>query len=92
MFALLIIWELRKMMLTVLDNNCFVAANVQSLIRMSRYAVLIAVFMLGSNLSAPTLTAGAMTLVFIIAGLFSRVLAGVFQEAVRCKEENDLTI
>ena len=91
-FALLILWELRKMMRTVVDGNCFVSANVQSLKRMSRCAALIAVFMLGSNLSAPTLTAGAMTLVFIIAGLFSRVLAGVFQEAVRYKEENDLTI
>lgn len=91
-FALLILWELRKMMRTVVNGNCFVSANVQSLKRMSRCAALIAVFMLSSNLSAPTLTAGAMTLVFIIAGLFSRVLAGVFQEAVRYKEENDLTI
>ena len=31
-------------------------------------------------------------LVFIIAGMFSKVLAMVFEEAVRYKEENDLTI
>jgi len=30
--------------------------------------------------------------VFGIAGLFSKVLAYVFEEAVRYKEENDLTI
>ena len=31
-------------------------------------------------------------LVFVIAGLFSKVLACVFDEAVRYKQENDLTI
>ena len=31
-------------------------------------------------------------LVFVIAGLFSRVLAMVFEQAVTYKEENDLTI
>jgi uncharacterized membrane protein len=31
-------------------------------------------------------------LVFIIAGLFSKVLAYVFEEAVGYKEENDYTI
>lgn len=31
-------------------------------------------------------------LVFVIAGLFSKVLAGVFEQAVSYKQENDLTI
>ncbi len=31
-------------------------------------------------------------LVFLIAGLFSKVLAGVFDQAVSYKLENDLTI
>ncbi len=31
-------------------------------------------------------------LVFVIAGLFSRVLAGIFDKAVTYKLENDLTI
>lgn len=31
-------------------------------------------------------------LVFVIAGLFSKVLAGVFDKAITYKEENDLTI
>ena len=33
-----------------------------------------------------------IVLVFVIAGLFSKVLAMVFDEAIRYKEENDLTI
>ena len=39
-----------------------------------------------------TIAMGVVILVFIIAGLFSKVLAYVFEEAVRFKEENDLTI
>ena len=90
--ALLILWELRRMMKTVLANDCFVDANVISLHRMSRYAILIAILMLCSNFSAPTMTAGVVMIVFLIAGLFSLVLAGVFERAVQYKQENDLTI
>lgn len=40
----------------------------------------------------PDLAMLVIILVFIIAGMFSKVLAMVFEEAVRYKEENDLTI
>ncbi len=39
-----------------------------------------------------TMAMGVVILVFVIAGLFSKVLACVFEEAVRFKQENDLTI
>ena len=91
-FALLILYELRSMMNTVVKGDCFVEKNVVSLHRMGRYAIVTAVVMLISNLTAPTLTALAVMAVFIIAGLFSLVLAGVFERAVRYKQENDLTI
>lgn len=39
-----------------------------------------------------TVAMAVVILVFIIAGLFSKVLACVFEEAVRYKEENDLTV
>ena len=39
-----------------------------------------------------TIAMGVVILVFGIAGLFSKVLAYVFEEAVRYKEENELTI
>ena len=54
--------------------------------------VVLAALMLLSNLSVPTMTAAVVTLVFVIAGLFSMVLAGVFARAVQYKQENDLTI
>ena len=39
-----------------------------------------------------TVAMGVVILVFVIAGLFSKVLACVFEQAVQYKEENDLTI
>lgn len=92
-FALMIVWELRKMFKTVLAEDCFVKANVISLKRMGTYAFVIAVVMvLRCFMFYITLAAIAMVIVFIIAGLFSKVLSQVFDRAVAYKFENDFTI
>lgn len=92
-FALLIVWELRKMFRTVLNEDCFVESNVLSLKRMGTYSFIIAAVMfVRCFLFYPTLAALAMVVVFIIAGLFSKVLSEVFDKAVAYKLENDFTI
>lgn len=90
--AILIIGELRKMFRTVLDDNCFVSENVVSLQRMGTYSFLIAAICLVRTLMYLTVTMLILILVFIIAGLFSKVLSFVFDKAVAYKLENDLTI
>ena len=90
--AVLIIHELRRMFVTVLRNDCFVEQNVISLRRMGIYAfgiALVTVVRMAVIFTPATLI---IITVFFIAGLFSFVLAHVFAEAVRYKEENDLTI
>ena len=74
--AILLIGELRKMFDTVLADNSFLIA-------------LLTAFRLFLYLTPAVLI---IILVFVIAGLFSKVLAGVFGRAVSYKEENDLTI
>lgn len=92
-FALLIIWELRKMFKTVIADDCFVRTNVTSLSRMGNYSFVIAAVMLVRCVAFyVTLAAISMVLVFIIAGFFSKVLAQVFDKAVSYKLENDFTI
>lgn len=91
-FALMILWELKKMFRTVINDDCFVRENVTSLNRMGLYSFAIALIMIGKNIFNLTLAGMAMVLVFVIAGLFSRVLAQVFDRAVTYKQENDLTI
>ena len=91
-FSLMIVWELRKMFKTVIADDCFVRNNVTSLKKMSIYSVGIVFFMAVKCLFNITLATMAIMMVFIIAGLFSRVLAQVFDKSVTYKLENDLTI
>lgn len=90
--AIAVLGELRKMFRTVLADNCFVYDNVVSLQRMGTYSFMIALFSLVRTLLCMTIAMLVVILVFIIAGLFSKVLAFVFERAVNYKEENDLTI
>lgn len=102
-FAVLIIRELRRMFGTVLKEDCFVEENVESLKKMGTYSFCIAAVVIirvliviqPDNLGYAIVVSPAslvIILVFIIAGLFSKVLAGVFNQAVQYKLENDLTI
>lgn len=91
-FAVLIIRNLRKMFRSVLNDNCFVRENVICLERMSIYSFFIAVIMACRLFIYLTPAVFVVILVFVIAGLFSKVLAGVFDKAVTYKLENDLTI
>ena len=91
-FAILIIQQLRKMFTTVINNNCFVQENVTSLEKMSVYSFFIAVITACRLFIYLTPAVLIIILVFVIAGLFSKVLAGVFDKAVNYKLENDLTI
>ena len=90
--AVLILGELRKMFRTVLKDDCFVKENVVSLQRMGTYSFVIAVICLLRTVLYMTIAMLVLVLVFIIAGLFSKVLAFVFDKAVEYKLENDLTI
>ena len=90
--AILIIGELRKMFRTVLADDCFVRENIVSLQRMGTYSFIIAVICLLRMVLYLTVAMLTLVLVFVIAGLFSKVLAFVFDKAIDYKEENDLTV
>ena len=91
-FGLLIVDQLRRMMKTVVKQNCFVEENVKSLEVMGWFSFAIAVVFILKLLFLPTPATFIIIVTFFIAGLFSEVLSCVFREAVRYKEENDLTI
>lgn len=91
-FAILIIYELRKMFRSVLNDDCFIPENVVSLRRMGTYSIVIALITAGRLFLYITPAVLIVILVFVIAGLFSKVLSRVFERAVTYKLENDLTI
>ena len=84
--------ELRKIFKTVLEEDCFVRENVISLQKMGNWSFFIVLMSVVRSIVYMTVAMYVVILVFVIAGLFSKVLAYVFEEAVCCKQENDLTI
>lgn len=84
--------EIRKIFKTLNRRNPFIMENVKSLNRSGvacfiiSAAYIVKIFFYNSVLTA------IITMVFIICGLFSVVLAEVFRQAIEVKEENDLTI
>ena len=77
---------------TVLNHDCFVKENVVSLRKMGTYSFCIAVITVIRLFLYVTPGVLVVVLVFLIAGLFSKVLSEVFDKAVTYKLENDLTI
>lgn len=90
--ALVLLRELRKIFRTVLEENCFVQENVVSLNKMGSWSFFIALMSVVRSIVYMTIAMWVVICVFIIAGLFSKVLAYVFEQAVQYKEENDLTV
>lgn len=90
--AVVIIRELRKIFKTVLSKNCFVRDNVVSLDKMFKWSFFIVLMSILRSIVFLTAAMAVVILVFIIAGLFSKVLAYVFEQAIEYKEENDFTI
>ena len=76
----------------IVSPTCFVMENVISLRKMGNWSFFIALMSVVRTIVYLTKAMLVIILVFVIAGLFSKVLALVFEEAVRYKEENDLTI
>lgn len=90
--GLVIVYQLRKMIGTVIGRNCFSDVNTKSLRIMEAAAFLITVLFFIKLFLLPTPATFIIVLTFFIAGLFSHVLSLVFSEAIKYKEENDLTI
>ena len=90
--GLIIVYQLRKMMKTVVKLECFVDNNTKSLSTMGKVSFVITVLFIVKCILLPTPASFVIVLTFFIAGVFSHVLSLVFEEAVRFKEENDLTI
>ena len=90
--AAVLLRELRRIFKTVLEESCFVQENVASLRKMGNWSFFIALMSAVRSVVYLTIAMGVVIFVFVIAGLFSKVLAYVFEEAVRYKEENDLTV
>lgn len=90
--ALLIINELRRIFRTFNRMDPFRMDNVKSLRVMAVSAFTIALLYIVKIIFFNSFLTIVLTMVFIIAGFFTFILAEVFRQAVIVKAENDLTI
>lgn len=84
--------ELRKIFKSCIDEDIFIENNVKRLLRMSIASFLVALDFLAKVFVVNSFMTMVVVFVFFLASVFCLVLSLVFKEAVRHKEENDLTI
>ncbi|MGE5474455.1 MAG: DUF2975 domain-containing protein [Ignavibacteriales bacterium] len=90
--CLLMVNEMRKIFKNLNSNTPFIIENVRSLNRIAAGSFLLAVSYVIKIIFYNSFLTIIIAMIFIILGLFMRVLAEVFHQAVMVKEENDLTI
>lgn len=90
--CIVVTYELKKVLRTVVAGNCFVQENVGNLKRIGVGFLLLAFMLLIRSIIYLTMAILIELFLFLLAWIFCRVVALVFEEAVRYKEENDLTI
>ena len=91
-FALVVVHEIRKLLMNLNKRNPFIMDNVKSLNRIAISCLIVAACYVIKIIFYNSFLTIIVTMVFIIAGFFSIILAEVFRQAVIVKEENDLTI
>lgn len=91
-FAIILVYEMRKIFKNLNKGNPFIIENVKSLKSMAKASFIISVSYVVKIFFYPSILTIIMAMVFLILGLFLLILAEVFHQAVIVKEENDLTI
>lgn len=90
--AVYIIFQLKRTFKTLITGNPFVIENTLYLKNMSIAAFLISLIYIIKLFYWFTFATLIIVLVFLIAGLFCLTLRDLFKQAVKFKEDNDLTI
>lgn len=90
--SLVVLYELRRVFQTVVEEDPFVARNVVSLKRIGMASLLIGLVFVTKAVLFLTFLTLIVIFVFALAALFCFVIADVFEEAVAHKHEIDLTI
>ncbi|MGL4606323.1 MAG: DUF2975 domain-containing protein [Eubacteriaceae bacterium] len=90
--AVFILWQLKAIFKTMLNDNPFVKENIICLRKMGVASFLISIIYLIKIIFNFEISSGIIFVVFAIATLFCLTLKDVFKQAVAYKEENDWTV
>ena len=87
-----VLYELRKIFHSIKEGTPFIDSNVKGLFRMGIASISLSFVFIYKLFVFKSFLTYFVILVLIIAGCFSFTLSELFKEAMRVKEENDLTI
>lgn len=91
-FALLLVYEIRRIFKSLNGHEPFIMDNVKSLNSMGIYSFIISFCYIFKIFFFNSVATIIIVMIFVIAGFFSIILAEVFRQAVEAKQENDLTV
>ncbi len=91
-FALTIVYQVRRFFHSINENNPFIYDNVKALKVIGYASFIISLCYIFKIIYYPTVLTIIITMIFAILGCFCIVLAEIFRQAVETKNENDLTI
>lgn len=92
MVVIYVLYELRRIFKSIKNGTPFIEDNVKSLFRMGIASCMLSLVFIYKLFVFKSFITYFIILVLIIAGCFSFTLSELFKEAMRVKEENDLTI
>jgi len=90
--SIYIVYQLRKMLSTVLAGNPFVIQNVSALRKCAVAGALIAIIFLMRVIISFTVASLLIVIIFALLSLFCLTLKDLFKQAVSYKEETDWTV
>ncbi|MGE5473959.1 MAG: DUF2975 domain-containing protein [Ignavibacteriales bacterium] len=91
-FALVIIFEMRRLLARIGKMTPFVIENYKSFRNISLSSLSIAVLFAIKMFFYNSFLTIVITMIFFLGSLFAIILAEVFKQAALIKEENDLTV
>jgi len=90
--SIYIVYQLRRMLSTVLTGNPFVAQNVSALRKCAVAGALISLVFLIRIIISFTVASLLIVIIFALLSLFCLTLKDLFKQAVNYKEETDWTV
>ena len=85
-------WQIKGILKNINNKKPFIEDNVQRLKLLSIFSVLLAVGYFVGFFFVPSFFVPLMFLLFMLMGLFLKVCSELFLQAVKYKEENELTV
>ena len=92
LIALFLLWQVRKILKLVVEQNVFSEDTVKALRKISVGSALIALLYVGKLFFNFNIITFLIIIIFLIATLLFLTLKDVFKEAIFYKEENDWTV